>query len=75
MSQQSLREQIALIPQDITLFHRPLFENIHFGFISVLVTFLFAIMTGVIYQRQKNIFGIAILHAFLGYAAFGIKLI
>ena len=31
VTQQSLREQIALIPQDISLFHRSLFENIHFG--------------------------------------------
>jgi ATP-binding cassette, subfamily B, bacterial len=29
--QQSLREQIALIPQDISLFHRSLMENIRFG--------------------------------------------
>lgn len=29
--QQSLREQIAFIPQDITLFHRTLMENIRFG--------------------------------------------
>lgn len=31
VTQQSLREQIALIPQDITLFHRSLIENIRFG--------------------------------------------
>lgn len=31
VTQQSLREQIALIPQDITLFHRTLMENIRFG--------------------------------------------
>jgi ATP-binding cassette, subfamily B, bacterial len=31
VTQKSLREQIALIPQDITLFHRTLMENIHFG--------------------------------------------
>ena len=31
VQQDSLREQIALIPQDVTLFHRSLFENIHFG--------------------------------------------
>ena len=31
VTQKSLREQIALIPQDITLFHRSLMENIHFG--------------------------------------------
>jgi ATP-binding cassette subfamily B protein len=31
VTQQSLREQIALIPQDITLFHRSLMENIRFG--------------------------------------------
>ncbi len=31
VTQQSLREQIALIPQDITLFHRSLIDNIHFG--------------------------------------------
>jgi len=31
VTQTSLREQIALIPQDITLFHRSLMENIHFG--------------------------------------------
>lgn len=31
VTQQSLREQIALIPQDITLFHRTLMENIQFG--------------------------------------------
>ncbi|MBA2654367.1 MAG: ABC transporter ATP-binding protein [Gammaproteobacteria bacterium] len=31
VTQKSLREQIALIPQDITLFHRTLMENIRFG--------------------------------------------
>jgi len=31
VTQQSLREQIALIPQDITLFHRSLIDNIRFG--------------------------------------------
>lgn len=31
VTQQSLRESIALIPQDITLFHRSLMENIRFG--------------------------------------------
>lgn len=31
ITQQSLREHIALIPQDITLFHRNLLENIRFG--------------------------------------------
>jgi len=31
VTQQSLREQIALIPQDVSLFHRSLFENIRFG--------------------------------------------
>ena len=31
VTQESLREQIALIPQDITLFHRSLMENIRFG--------------------------------------------
>lgn len=31
VTQTSLREKIALIPQDITLFHRSLMENIHFG--------------------------------------------
>lgn len=31
VTQQSLREHIALIPQDITLFHRNLLENIRFG--------------------------------------------
>lgn len=31
VTQQSLRDQIALIPQDISLFHRTLMENIHFG--------------------------------------------
>ncbi len=31
VTQQSLREQIALIPQDISLFHRTLMENIQFG--------------------------------------------
>jgi ATP-binding cassette, subfamily B, bacterial len=31
VTQKSLREQIALIPQDITLFHRSLMENIRFG--------------------------------------------
>lgn len=31
VTQDSLREQIALIPQDITLFHRSLMENIRFG--------------------------------------------
>ena len=31
VTQNSLREQIALIPQDITLFHRTLMENIRFG--------------------------------------------
>jgi ATP-binding cassette subfamily B protein len=31
VTQQSLREQIALIPQDISLFHRSLMENIRFG--------------------------------------------
>lgn len=31
VTQQSLRENIALIPQDISLFHRSLMENIHFG--------------------------------------------
>jgi len=31
VTQESLREQIALIPQDITLFHRSLMENIQFG--------------------------------------------
>jgi len=31
VTQQSLREQIALIPQDISLFHRTLMENIRFG--------------------------------------------
>jgi ATP-binding cassette subfamily B protein len=31
ITQKSLREQIALIPQDITLFHRSLMENIRFG--------------------------------------------
>jgi len=31
VTQDSLRDQIALIPQDITLFHRSLMENIQFG--------------------------------------------
>lgn len=31
VTQKSLREQIALIPQDISLFHRTLMENIRFG--------------------------------------------
>src|SRR3990167_3376319 len=31
VTQTSLRENIALIPQDISLFHRSLMENIHFG--------------------------------------------
>ncbi len=31
VTQASLREQIALIPQDISLFHRTLMENIRFG--------------------------------------------
>lgn len=31
VTQDSLREQIALIPQDITLFHRSLLDNIRFG--------------------------------------------
>lgn len=31
VTQKSLREQIALIPQDIILFHRTLMENIRFG--------------------------------------------
>lgn len=31
ITQKSLREQIALIPQDITLFHRSLMDNIRFG--------------------------------------------
>jgi ATP-binding cassette, subfamily B, bacterial len=31
VTQQSLREQIALVPQDITLFHRTLMENIQFS--------------------------------------------
>jgi ATP-binding cassette subfamily B protein len=31
VTQKSLREQIALIPQDITLFHRSLMGNIRFG--------------------------------------------
>lgn len=31
VTQDSLRNQIALIPQDITLFHRTLMENIRFG--------------------------------------------
>lgn len=31
VTQQSLREQIALIPQDIMLFHRSLMDNIRFG--------------------------------------------
>jgi ATP-binding cassette subfamily B protein len=31
VSQDSLREQIALIPQDASLFHRSLIENIHYG--------------------------------------------
>lgn len=31
MTQHSLRAQIALIPQDIILFHRTLMENIRFG--------------------------------------------
>ncbi|CAN5314200.1 ABC transporter ATP-binding protein [soil metagenome] len=31
VTQQSLREQIALIPQDVILFHRTLMKNIHFG--------------------------------------------
>lgn len=31
VKQESLREQIALIPQDISLFHRTLMENIRFG--------------------------------------------
>jgi ATP-binding cassette, subfamily B, bacterial len=30
-SSDSLREQIAVIPQDIMLFHRSVFENIHYG--------------------------------------------
>lgn len=31
VTQESLRSQIALIPQDITLFHRTLMENIRYG--------------------------------------------
>lgn len=31
VTQKSLREQIALIPQDVMLFHRSLMENIRFG--------------------------------------------
>lgn len=31
ITQDSLRENIAMIPQDITLFHRTLFENIRYG--------------------------------------------
>ncbi|MDF2577022.1 MAG: putative transporter, ATPase and permease component [Chlamydiales bacterium] len=31
VTQQSLREQISMIPQDVTLFHRTLIENIRYG--------------------------------------------
>ena len=31
ITQDSLRENIAMIPQDVTLFHRTLFENIRYG--------------------------------------------
>lgn len=31
VTQESLRQQISLIPQDITLFHRSLFDNIRYG--------------------------------------------
>ena len=31
VAQDTLREQIAMIPQDPTLFHRTIFENIHYG--------------------------------------------
>ncbi|TDG95634.1 ABC transporter ATP-binding protein [Cardinium endosymbiont of Culicoides punctatus] len=31
ISQESLHEQIAMIPQDPQLFHRTIFENIHYG--------------------------------------------
>lgn len=34
VTQSSLREQIGLIPQDISLFHRSLMENIRFGMIN-----------------------------------------
>ena len=34
VSQDSLRENIAMIPQDISLFHRTLFENIRYGRIT-----------------------------------------
>lgn len=34
VTQQSLREQIAFIPQEVTLFHRTLMENIRFGNIN-----------------------------------------
>lgn len=34
VTQQSLRESIALIPQDISLFHRTLMENIRYGCIE-----------------------------------------
>jgi ATP-binding cassette subfamily B protein len=31
VTQQSLREAIAVVPQDISLFHRPIMENIRYG--------------------------------------------
>ena len=31
VTQESLREYVALIPQDTSLFHRSLYENIHYG--------------------------------------------
>lgn len=34
VTQDSLREQIALIPQDISLFHRTLMDNIRFGAVA-----------------------------------------
>lgn len=43
VTQKSLREQIALIPQDITLFHRSLMENIRFGNIHATDEEVFAI--------------------------------
>lgn len=49
--------------------------HIHFGWQAVLITFGFGILLGFLFQRQRSIYGISLIHAILGSAAFNIHLI
>lgn len=49
--------------------------HIHFGWQAVLITFSFGVILGFLFQRHRSIYGITLIHAIMGSAAFNIHLI